>query len=169
MKTTLISPPRESWPHNFPPRRGLEQTAAGGHAAGVTFDKDIQPIFKAACVRCHGAERPGTTSPGHARRRFERHQAGFDSHGRRQRQQPARQSRFATRSETAMPPKPRARRGPGGPPAPMLPRCRRAMAVPKAAARRASAAMVITAPVASRPGATATVRPAARKARTAAL
>jgi hypothetical protein len=25
---------------------------------GVTFDKDIAPIFKASCVRCHGAERP---------------------------------------------------------------------------------------------------------------
>jgi len=24
----------------------------------VTFDKDIAPIFKASCVRCHGAERP---------------------------------------------------------------------------------------------------------------
>ncbi len=27
-------------------------------ATGVTFDKDIAPIFKASCVRCHGAERP---------------------------------------------------------------------------------------------------------------
>ena len=25
---------------------------------GVTFDKDIAPIFKASCVRCHGGERP---------------------------------------------------------------------------------------------------------------
>jgi hypothetical protein len=25
---------------------------------GVTFDKDIQPIFKANCVECHGAQRP---------------------------------------------------------------------------------------------------------------
>ena len=25
---------------------------------GVTFDKDIAPIFKASCVRCHGAEKP---------------------------------------------------------------------------------------------------------------
>jgi len=25
---------------------------------GVTFEKDIAPIFKDSCVRCHGAERP---------------------------------------------------------------------------------------------------------------
>src|SRR5579864_4617779 len=25
---------------------------------GVTFDKDIQPLFKASCVGCHGAQRP---------------------------------------------------------------------------------------------------------------
>ena len=25
---------------------------------GVTFEKDIAPIFKSSCVRCHGAERP---------------------------------------------------------------------------------------------------------------
>jgi hypothetical protein len=26
--------------------------------SGVTFTNDIQPLFKASCVRCHGAERP---------------------------------------------------------------------------------------------------------------
>jgi len=26
--------------------------------SGVTFATDIQPLFKASCVRCHGAERP---------------------------------------------------------------------------------------------------------------
>lgn len=25
---------------------------------GVTFDKDISPIFKASCIRCHGEQRP---------------------------------------------------------------------------------------------------------------
>ena len=25
---------------------------------GITFDKDIAPIFKASCVRCHGEQRP---------------------------------------------------------------------------------------------------------------
>jgi hypothetical protein len=25
---------------------------------GVTFDKDIKPIFEASCVNCHGADRP---------------------------------------------------------------------------------------------------------------
>lgn len=27
-------------------------------ATGITFEKDIAPIFKTSCVRCHGAERP---------------------------------------------------------------------------------------------------------------
>lgn len=27
-------------------------------ATGVTFDKDIEPLFKASCVRCHSGERP---------------------------------------------------------------------------------------------------------------
>jgi hypothetical protein len=25
---------------------------------GVTFDKDIEPVFKASCVRCHSGDRP---------------------------------------------------------------------------------------------------------------
>jgi mono/diheme cytochrome c family protein len=25
---------------------------------GVTFDKDIKPLFESSCLRCHGAERP---------------------------------------------------------------------------------------------------------------
>ena len=25
---------------------------------GLTYEKDIQPLFQASCVRCHGAERP---------------------------------------------------------------------------------------------------------------
>ena len=31
---------------------------AAATTAGVTFDKDIQPLFKASCDRCHGAQRP---------------------------------------------------------------------------------------------------------------
>ena len=26
--------------------------------AGLTFDKDIQPMLKDACLKCHGAEKP---------------------------------------------------------------------------------------------------------------
>ena len=31
---------------------------AAATTTGVTFDKDIQPLFKASCDRCHGAQRP---------------------------------------------------------------------------------------------------------------
>ncbi len=46
---------------------GLSATAApvdwsklppAATTSGVTFATDIQPLFKASCVRCHGAERP---------------------------------------------------------------------------------------------------------------
>jgi hypothetical protein len=83
---------------------------------GVTFDKDIQPIFKASCVRCHGAERP------RAQLRLDTLEGVLKG---------AKQGSILTAGdsansllikavsqldpETAMPPKPRARRGPGGP------------------------------------------------------
>ncbi len=83
---------------------------------GVTFDKDIQPIFKTACVRCHGAERP------RAQLRLDTLEGVLKG---------TKQGSILTAGdsansllvkavsqldpETAMPPKPRARRGPGGP------------------------------------------------------
>ena len=83
---------------------------------GVTFDKDIQPIFKATCVRCHGEERP-------------RAQLRLDSlEGvlKGAKPGPVLTAGDSANSllvkavsqldpEIAMPPKPRARRGPGGP------------------------------------------------------
>jgi hypothetical protein len=85
--------------------------------ADVTFDKDIQPLFKAACVRCHGAERP------RAQLRLDSLEGVMKG---------TKQGKILTAGdsansllvkavsqldpETAMPPKPRARRGgPGGP------------------------------------------------------
>ena len=85
-------------------------------AEGVTFAKDIQPLLKESCVRCHGADRPkaqlrldslegvlkGTkkgsilTAGDSASSLLVKAVSQLDS-------------------ETAMPPKPRARRGPGGP------------------------------------------------------
>jgi len=85
-------------------------------ATGVTFDKDIQPIFKASCVRCHGAERP------RAQLRLDSLEGVLkgtkmgpvltagDSAGSL-----LVKSVSQLDAETAMPPKPRGRRGPGGP------------------------------------------------------
>jgi hypothetical protein len=83
---------------------------------GVTFDKDIQPIFKTACVRCHGVERP------RAQLRLDTLEGVLKG----TKQGPILTAGDSANSllvkavsqldpETAMPPKPRARRGPGGP------------------------------------------------------
>ncbi|MDR3456728.1 MAG: hypothetical protein P4N60_04740 [Verrucomicrobiae bacterium] len=82
----------------------------------VTFEKDIAPIMKASCVRCHGVERP-------------RAQLRLDSlEGvlKGTKLGPVLKSGDSANSllvksvsqldpEIAMPPKPRNRRGPGGP------------------------------------------------------
>lgn len=85
-------------------------------ATGVTFEKDIAPILKESCVRCHGAERP------RAQLRLDSLEGVMKG---------TKQGKILTAGdsansllvkavsqldpETAMPPKPRARRGPGGP------------------------------------------------------
>jgi len=83
---------------------------------GVTFDKDIEPIFKASCVRCHSGDRP-------------RAQLRLDSLAgvlKGTKDGPVLTAGDSAGSllvkavsqldpKTAMPPKPRARRGPGGP------------------------------------------------------
>ena len=85
-------------------------------ATVVTFDKDIAPILKESCVRCHGAERP------RAQLRLDSLEGVMKG---------TKQGSILTAGdsansllvkavsqldpETAMPPKPRARRGPGGP------------------------------------------------------
>ena len=86
--------------------------------AGVTFDKDIAPILKDSCVRCHGAERP------RAQLRLD----SLDGVLQGAKQGPVVKTGDSANSllvkavsqldpEIAMPPKPRARRGgPGGPP-----------------------------------------------------
>ncbi len=83
---------------------------------GLTFAKDIQPMFKESCVRCHGAERPK------AQLRLD----SLEGVMKGTKQGPILKSGDSANSllvkavsqldpETAMPPKPRARRGPGGP------------------------------------------------------
>ena len=83
---------------------------------GVTFAKDIQPLFKESCVRCHGLERPK------AQLRLD----SLEGVMKGAKQGPVLKTGDSANSllvkavsqldpETAMPPKPRARRGPGGP------------------------------------------------------
>ena len=83
--------------------------------AGVTFANDIAPIFKASCVRCHGAQRPkaglrldtlpgvldGTTDGAILK-------AGDSANSLLVK------AISQLDPKTAMPPKPRAPRGPGG-------------------------------------------------------
>ena len=90
---------------------------------GVTFDKDIAPVFKASCVRCHGAERP------RAQLRLDTLEGVLKG----TKQGPVLAAGDSANSllvksvsqldpQTAMPPKPRARRGPQGAGSPMQPR-----------------------------------------------
>jgi len=85
-------------------------------AENVTFDKDIAPIFKDSCVRCHGAERP------RAQLRLDTLEGVLKG----TKQGPVLTAGDSAHSllvkavsrldpETAMPPKPRNRRPPGGP------------------------------------------------------
>jgi hypothetical protein len=84
-------------------------------AEGVTFAKDIQPLFKAACVQCHGANRP----------KAQLNLTTLEGVLKGTRQGPIvtvgdSANSFLVKSisqldpETAMPPKGRGRRGPGG-------------------------------------------------------
>ena len=83
---------------------------------GVTFEKDIQPLLKESCVRCHGADRPK------AQLRLDS-LAGVLKGTKKGAVLTAGDSAGSLLvkavsqldPESAMPPKPRARRGPGGP------------------------------------------------------
>jgi mono/diheme cytochrome c family protein len=83
---------------------------------GVTFEKDIQPLFKASCVQCHGANRPK------ANLRLDTLEGVLKGtkDGAVLKSGDSANSLLVKAvsqldSKTAMPPKPRARRGPGGP------------------------------------------------------
>jgi mono/diheme cytochrome c family protein len=83
---------------------------------GVTFAKDIQPLFKASCVGCHGAERPK------AQLRLDTLEGVLKGtkQGSILKTGDSANSLLVKAvsqldSETAMPPKPRNRRNQGGP------------------------------------------------------
>ena len=84
---------------------------------GVTFDKDIEPLLKASCVRCHSGDRP------RAQLRLDT----LDNVLKGTKKGPILTASDSANSllvkaasqldpEIAMPPKPRAGRGPGGGP-----------------------------------------------------
>ena len=84
---------------------------------GVTFDKDIKPLFEASCIKCHGAERP---TAGLRLTTLENVLKG-GKEGKVIEVGKSEKSDLVISvaqldPETAMPPKPRARKGgPGGP------------------------------------------------------
>jgi hypothetical protein len=46
-------------PHNWDISKiDVSKLPPASDQQGVTFDKDILPLFKASCVRCHGEQRP---------------------------------------------------------------------------------------------------------------
>ena len=64
---SALAAPQEQTPgappdQNAPPARRApvdwSKLPPAAQTEGVTFEKDIQPIFKESCVRCHGAQRP---------------------------------------------------------------------------------------------------------------
>jgi mono/diheme cytochrome c family protein len=94
----------------------LSKLPAPAKKDGVTYEKDIRPILEASCVRCHGAERPK------AGLRLDSLE-GVLKGSREGKVIIAGQSEKSqlvlavarVDEETAMPPKPRQRRGQGGP------------------------------------------------------
>ena len=89
---------------------------------GVTFDKDIKPIFEASCTRCHGAERPK------AGLRLTTLEGVLKGGKEGKVLQPGKSADSdlviavsQLDPENAMPPKPKGKRGPGGPGGPPPP------------------------------------------------
>ena len=117
-----------------PPPRDWSKLPPAAAKTDVTFADDIQPILKASCVRCHGADRPK------AQLRLDTLEGVMKG----TKVGPILKAGDSANSllvkavsqldpETAMPPKPRARRGPGGPGGPAA---RRHQCAGHAAARR---------------------------------
>ena len=84
--------------------------------AGVTFEKDIQPLFKASCVRCHSGDRAKAqlhldTLAGVLKgtKKGAVLKAGDSANSQLVK------AVSQLDAESAMPPKPRGRGGPGGP------------------------------------------------------
>jgi hypothetical protein len=55
ISATAQTPPENHWDIS---KVDVSKLPPASDQKGVTFDKDIQPLFKASCVRCHGERRP---------------------------------------------------------------------------------------------------------------
>ncbi len=55
LPATAQTPPPNRWDIS---KYDLSKLPAASDQKDVTFDKDILPLLKASCVRCHGAQRP---------------------------------------------------------------------------------------------------------------
>ena len=55
MPATAQTPPENHWDIS---KVDVSKLPPASEQKGVTFDKDILPLFKASCIRCHGSERP---------------------------------------------------------------------------------------------------------------
>ena len=49
------NPPQHNWDIS---KIDVSKLPPASDQKGVTFDKDILPLFKASCVRCHGEQKP---------------------------------------------------------------------------------------------------------------
>jgi Planctomycete cytochrome C len=55
LSATAQTPPENHWDIS---KVDVSKLPPASDQKGVTFDKDILPLFKASCIRCHGEQKP---------------------------------------------------------------------------------------------------------------